>query len=158
MSCDQIFDWGNVDDHRDSRSHAGSGDEELPPHGIVDSLSEKEVDKKRFAPQKRKSRKARLAIARALQPACDVVEIAKLKQEINEVDDNSEIEPIMCPFDNVVEEVDERKPHEYAYRTEKPVECGIDDVEPLPSASCVSKQNIETQDQVCSLCPRCCWR
>ena len=47
MSCDQRFDWEFVDGDIDSSSHVDSSDEELPPHGIVDSSSEEEVDKKR---------------------------------------------------------------------------------------------------------------
>ena len=83
VSCDQRFDREIVDDN-----HVDSSDEELPPHGLVDSSSEEEVDKKRLTPQKRKSRKARLAIARALQPARVVVENAKLTEEINELDED----------------------------------------------------------------------
>ena len=59
------------------------------------------------------------ATARALQPAYVVVAIAKLAEEINELDDDSDVGPLMCPFDAFVEEVDEREPHEYAYRIEK---------------------------------------
>ena len=84
VSCDQRFYWEIVDDH-----HVDSSDEELPPHGLVDSLSEEEVDKKRLTPQKMKSRKASFAIARALQPAHAVMEIAKLTEGINELDDDS---------------------------------------------------------------------
>ena len=47
-----------------------------------------------------------------------MVEIAKFTEEINELDVYSDIEPIMCPSDDV-EEVDEREPHEYVYRAEK---------------------------------------
>ena len=78
VSCDQRFDWEIVDDN-----HVDSSDEELPPHGCVESSSEEEVDRKRLTPQKRKSRKARLAIARALQPGHAVVLIAKLTYDIN---------------------------------------------------------------------------
>ena len=47
LSCDQRFEWEIVDEHLDSSSHVDSIDEELPPHGIVDSSSEEDIDKKR---------------------------------------------------------------------------------------------------------------
>ena len=40
----------------------------------------------------------------------------------------------------VVEEADEREPHEYAYRIDKPVEYGIDDDEALPSVPRAKKR------------------
>ena len=63
------------------------------------------------------------------------------------------LEPIMCPFDDVVKEVDEREPHEYVYGIEKLIEYGIDTTVGIV---CCKKTN-KMQDLVCSFCPRCCW-
>ena len=84
---------------------------------------------KRGNSRKRKSRKARLAMARALVPARAVAATVKLAEEIGDVDDESDVDPIMCPFDEVVAEVDGREPLEYAYRKDKLMEYGIGDVE-----------------------------
>ena len=104
--CDQRFYWAIVGVDLDSSSQAVSGSDGLPPHGFVDNMSEEEVDRKRLKPQERKSRKASFAIARALEPARAVEAIAKLTKEIDELDNDSDGAPIMCPFDEVVKEVD----------------------------------------------------